>query len=683
MKVFNGIAVTDKVNLYNEKFTLQAMYSAYEEQYNELIPSYANHNHTKSIGHSKITGIYLEPKMAYTTNAILVCENEKEGEHTREYNFRYLYKKHVTDNIEKYNLLIEKMKDFIVGDHLKYWTNGVFIYNKGIVSRAIPKFVENIHDGLIDIKLLTPVLPGVYKVGEYLIFAHCYFRRGYSYLNTLNTPFLSKIECLDGESRSVKIAIDLDCIGLAETEHQEFEYQYWWGPKFNNDLNSIPLGVTVHENEHYSELLSEILKTEFGWYTQDNKHTFECEEITDIPNLRDGESNMYACRFVHSMIDKDSSIPVHLDGAIRAYSDEKMIERLGITIKDSNRDAIYTKIWRVDGNIPVERWKDLITQYYRDNMLVGEYFGGRDEKIEYRSAKQEQAAEPTLSLKKYIPCNIDSGDGIRINLFFSKFIEFNRTYDVYIRPSKYLTVNEKQFEYIESETFSFYKLLKREGLNVSFPNAKQVSFYDTVYNFPVFECISTGVADVIIRSIEILCRKCNENGDNRIVSFSIRIPYADKVGTYSFLGHVDDFVKYFNADFTHIPSNEKIYDWLSTSYEYISSNFTSAHDIHPFDILKSNGILSVPRCFVPFENIKSIDKNGEAILLLPQEAHDFIEQNHISAVIASIDDQRVCSKCSKDYDNCDCISFLDDGVCEIIQKATPIGLTWTNRSAFF
>lgn len=383
------------------------------------------------------------------------------------------------------------------------------------------------------------------------------------------------------------------------------------------------------------------------------------------------------------MIDNDTSIPVHLDGAIRAYSDEKMIERLDITIKDSNRDTIYTKIWRVDGNIPVEKWKELITHYYRDNMLVGEYFGGSDEKIKYRSVKKEQATEPTLSLKKYIPCNIDSGDGIRINLSFSKFVEFNETYDVYIRPSKYLTVNEEQFKYIESETFSFYKLLKREGLNVSFPNAKRVSFYDTVYNFPIFECISTGVADVIIKTIDTLCRKWNEKGDNRIVSFSIRIPYADKVGTFSFLGHVDDFIKYFDADFTHIPSNEKIYDWLSKSYEYISNNFTSVHNIRPFDILESNGVLSVPRCFVPSANIKAIDENGEATLLLPKESLDFIKESHISAVIASIDEQKVCSKCSKDYDDCDCNSFLDNGVYEIIQKATPIGLTWTNRSAFF
>lgn len=146
----------------------------------------------------------------------------------------------------------------------------------------------------------------------------------------------------------------MDCIGLAGTEHREFEYAYWWGPKFNNDLNSIPLGVTRHENEHYNESLSEIRSTEFGWYIQDNNHTFECEEITDIPNLTVDGTDMYACRFVHSMVDKDTGVPDHLDGAIRAYTTEKMIERLDISIKESDRDTVYTKIWRIDGGIPVE-----------------------------------------------------------------------------------------------------------------------------------------------------------------------------------------------------------------------------------------------------------------------------------------------------------------------------------------
>ena len=46
-----------------------------------------------------------------------------------------------------------------------------------------------------------------------------------------------------------------------------------------------------------------------------------------------------------------------------------------------------------------------------------------------------------------------------------------------------------------------------------------------------------------------------------------------------------------------------------------------------------------------------------------------------------VDENRKCSKCHSDYLNCDCISILDDGVVEIIEKGTPLGLVWTNRSA--
>ena len=71
MKEYSGIAVTDQINRYNEIFSLHAMYSAYNMQWNEIIPSFANHDHTKCIGISQLTGLYLEPKRAYTTNKLI------------------------------------------------------------------------------------------------------------------------------------------------------------------------------------------------------------------------------------------------------------------------------------------------------------------------------------------------------------------------------------------------------------------------------------------------------------------------------------------------------------------------------------------------------------------------------------------------------------------------------------
>ena len=112
MFTFKGIAVTDKTNLYNEKFTLQAMYSAYEKQWNDIFPSFANHDHKISIGFSKLTGIYIDAQMAYMTNSLTIGENEDEEKKIRDVNFRILYKTAVLDNIDKYRTLENKLDMF-------------------------------------------------------------------------------------------------------------------------------------------------------------------------------------------------------------------------------------------------------------------------------------------------------------------------------------------------------------------------------------------------------------------------------------------------------------------------------------------------------------------------------------------------------------------------------------------
>mgnify|MGYP005831289865 CR=1 FL=1 len=87
------------------------------------------------------------------------------------------------------------------------------------------------------------------------------------------------------------------------------------------------------------------------------------------------------------MINDVTNRPYHLDGAIRAYTMEKMVQRLDVDIKHSGRDTQYTKIWRIDGDIEIALWKELITHYYRDNMQIGEYFGGVDSKINLSHTK--------------------------------------------------------------------------------------------------------------------------------------------------------------------------------------------------------------------------------------------------------------------------------------------------------
>lgn len=69
---------------------------------------------------------------------------------------------------------------------------------------------------------------------------------------------MQRLQNLHNSELQVQIALDIDLIGLFGTEQAELEYQYWWGPKFNEDLSSIPYGVTKHNNEHYDNVFTNL-----------------------------------------------------------------------------------------------------------------------------------------------------------------------------------------------------------------------------------------------------------------------------------------------------------------------------------------------------------------------------------------------------------------------------------------
>jgi hypothetical protein len=163
-------------------------------------------------------------------------------------------------------------------------------------------------------------------------------------------------------------------VGLASTLRPRAELEYWWGPKFNDDLSRIPEGITRHEATDDERALHGISWTEFWWYSQGGRRTFEAEEVVNLPS--GGISNTtFGCRFAHSILDESSRTPIHLDGAIRLYDEGQMLARLDCNIYQAGKKAAYKKLWRIDGALPVGSCKELLCHYFRDNHLVGEYFG--------------------------------------------------------------------------------------------------------------------------------------------------------------------------------------------------------------------------------------------------------------------------------------------------------------------
>ncbi len=61
MQKLQGIHATDEINRYNEKFTFEALFNAYKENWLEYFPFNANHDMSTPLGCSKLTGLYISP----------------------------------------------------------------------------------------------------------------------------------------------------------------------------------------------------------------------------------------------------------------------------------------------------------------------------------------------------------------------------------------------------------------------------------------------------------------------------------------------------------------------------------------------------------------------------------------------------------------------------------------------
>lgn len=100
---------------------------------------------------------------------------------------------------------------------------------------------------------------------------------------------------------------------------------------------------------------------------------------------------------MHSFFNPGTGIFDHFDGAIRKYDEDLMSERKAKNMNQMGHRAKYTKIFRIDGKLPISKWKGLITQYLMDNHDVYRYFG---EPVPFE-AEAKQTKDDGIG--KYVP----------------------------------------------------------------------------------------------------------------------------------------------------------------------------------------------------------------------------------------------------------------------------------------
>ncbi|THE13983.1 hypothetical protein E1I69_05635 [Bacillus timonensis] len=686
-----GVVNSDEVNKYNIKFTVGALESAYSDNWQLGVPSYLGHDHTKPIAWTLINALHFEPGMVRTTNITYVPENEKESEGI-DSRIRSFYLNKTTNFIKPYkDQLLEKLNPYLSEDYIFSSTESAAIIDKGIAKRVFPEIFEtDDKHGLVLLSKLNPIAPGIYEKDGLLLYASSFFRRSFSRLNTLNTPFLKRFQEIGGSDKvTSKVLLDPDMVGLAGSYSEVFEFQYWWGPQFSDNLADIPIGVTTHKSSEKEILFNDVQNTEFWWYEQDNKKTFECEEVIVKPSLGISESN-YGCRFVHSMIDESTSNPFHLDGAIRIYDEEGILNRWDVDIKGSGKNTDYNKLWRLDGDISVSEWKELISHYYRDNTLVGEYFGGEDSQKSFQPEILEKE-DDKIPLSEYSPSYMKKGEGVRIALSYKDIVP-NKKSGRKIRVTHSLINSKRSVRYIESDTLEIIKRLRKRGESLSVPpNTEIVAYEDLVTNFPMILHRGENAVDdanVTLGIILELCELWSKRNDDRTITFNISVEYESKEAVFSFAGHIEDILILFN-DGLLFPNNESdVRSWCEEVAKNLTEYFPKANDNPKLkDMLKPAGYLYFDRRFIEEDHKLYWDEDRQAMgielqMLKPHpEVIEEIEKGSLEIAPVFIVNQSKCSKCEQEYRNCNCTKYSDEGVFENMEDINSIGIFWTKRKA--
>ncbi len=153
-------------------------------------------------------------------------------------------------SIEPYQSdFISELGDFFDKENGRLFYNNLVLYNQSdILFKVYPKLAEAIAKdkaGLIEINLLLESFDylgyGVFKEksSNKAILAHPFFRKSLSHYNNFHSIFLDELVSLsEKEQVTTKIKLDPDFIGFSPSFLQSFEFEYWWGPKYEDDSSS-------------------------------------------------------------------------------------------------------------------------------------------------------------------------------------------------------------------------------------------------------------------------------------------------------------------------------------------------------------------------------------------------------------------------------------------------------------
>ncbi|MCG9512773.1 hypothetical protein MCL32_14290 [Acinetobacter pittii] len=679
---------TDQINKYNYKFSLSTLESGLKQTWGIGTPSFISHDYHRPYAWCKTLGLWVMPHQAALIGKMLIPNKQEERELVNNLCLDFISRKiqDVPEN-EKADLLSKINKDFISEDAIVVQRECISILDKNIAKKMFPEiFLGNETDkhSLISLKELNPIAPGVFEHKGVAVFAHRFFRRSLSQFNNLNSPFLEKIQNLISKDElDLKIAIDPHSLGLIESYKSPIELDFWWGPKFNNNLNDIPLGVSLHKSNEKEEFFSGVSRTEFWWHRQDGIQSLECEEVRAKPSYgfsNERSEELYGCRYVHSMINKEGKA-YHLDGAVRVYNEEQFINRLDVDITKAGKNTEYYKVWRIDGPIDISLWKSLISDFYKDNHLIGEYFLGEKREIQEIQEIQEE------NILSYLQQDFTEEDGIQAYLSYHELIEKEvaENEDIFVCPVEFLNYSDGGLRFIDFYALDFLKILRSStNFKLKLPqDTKYLAFEDYNINLPLVICKNGNHvenASKIFNSVKIFINSLN-NIENRIVTLAIGIEYEEVLAKFSLIFKPKSFLQYIqNNEITFPNCFDDIGEWIEEFQNLLSITFKDTKtSFSDSGYLSDIGQFTVNREYLPADMIVLEKEFSLRIHESNVEIINLIQSGKMIAAPVFLIDEVECESCESNYLTCECNLIM---TLKKMNSYEPVSMFWSRKNTF-
>lgn len=673
MKNLTGVYLTDGVSKTGVRFSIGALEDALWIGYDCCVPSNVAHDIHRPLGVTRISALYLSHESAYLLGNTSMPETPEENKWVMAARTNYLNEKMI-ERVQKYsqgfNLEVSNLG--LLRENGRLMSNGLVMYGyDNIVFDAFPYLKESIDgDGLIYLNDLLQTFiykgDGVFtsKKNKLSVLVHPYLRRSLSRYNCFNKGFLKELFDSNSEKTPVRIRIDLDYVGYTPSFVETQEFDYWYGPDYNDDISIIKEGVTAYETNSTEYLFNQIKKTEFVWQDKDGKRQFEMEEVTDVeaPMLQEGT---FGCRYLHSFYDPATGEFDHFDGAIRCYDLDAICKRLDNPITAMGHSAHYIKIFRIDGPLPIAKWKSLITHYLMGNEDVYRYFG---EPVPY--VKQEKQQVNPIS--KYVPFVPKKGDGVR--LLYSYHAKDNDITERLYKDFDTCQLCEGTVETTDLLTVDLAKCIRRAGGKIDYPNCRFISFRDNFHDLP--EIYHGGgepgkALERTIEGIKMLLTGLKERGVEECISFCLSWNLDDRKVKVSFMGSTSDILAWLSP-FGSIPTErEELKKWLETQAQYCKNNGQNTPSPINATYIHDNGIFYHRRRLVQKDaELKELYLNENKLLCAnidfaenKKELSEMMDAGTVNPAPFIVVDELICNG-NENYLTCEEIASLGEIECD-------------------